>query len=334
MKKQQKSNYKNPISAIWEGIRAVFMKQQKVGSLSDSDRLDGKTVLIDGASSGLGFAVATEIARRGAHIIMACRSGIPGKGEQVKRRTGNRNVEMVYVDYSDIDSIQNFITTVKEKYAPLDIFISNAAMVPRESRKTRQGLEEMFIVNYLAKFITINGLIDNSCFSTNGITSPRIVIVSSESHRHPSAFDWESFGIYKSYGMQKTVEYYGYYKLLLTTFSFELSRRLQANGKGPISVFALCPGPVNSGIAREAPAAFQPMMKLIFAMFFKSPKKAAEPVVYLAVSQDQEGKLYDYLFKMSRKDIDTKAADRENGKKLWKMSEELLTGLSTVQSRS
>lgn len=329
MTENRKGGYKNPASATWEGIRAVFAKQERVGLIGDSERLEGKTVLIDGASSGLGFAVAIHLAARGARVIMACRSGIPTKGEEVKRRTGNQDIEMVHVDYSDTASILTFIKTIKEKYAPLDIVISNAAMVPGQSRKTQQGLEEMFMVNYLSKFMMINGLLKEDCLRKNGNEQPRIIIVASESHRHPDAFDWEAFGVYKSYGMTKTVEYYGYYKLLLTTFAFELSRRLQANGSGPVSVFSLCPGPVNSGIAREAPAIFQPLMKLIFAMFFASPKKAAEPVVYLAVSKDLEGKPFDYLFKMSRKEIDEKASDEENGKKLWKLSEELIQNLKT-----
>jgi NAD(P)-dependent dehydrogenase (short-subunit alcohol dehydrogenase family) len=324
MKTERKGGYKNPFSATMEGIRAVFMKQEKVGSLTDSDRLEGKTVLIDGASSGLGFAVAEQLAARGARVIMACRSGIPGKGEEIKKRTGNKNIEMVHVDYADMVSIRKFIKTVKEKYCPLDIVISNAAMVPSVSRKTPQGLEEMFMVNYLSKFIMINGLLDEGCLRKDGKENARIVFVSSESHRHPPAFDWNAFGVFKSYGMKKTVEYYGYYKLLLTTFAYELSQRLNAKGNPPVSVFSLCPGPVNSGIAREAPALFQPLMKLVFAMFFKSPRKAAEPVLFLAVSKDLEGKPFDYLFKMSRKEIDEKASDRENGKKLWKMSEELI----------
>ena len=124
--------------------------------------------------------------------------------------------------------------------------------------------------------------------------------------------------------MAKTVERYGYYKLLMTTFSQELERRLNPNSKPNYSVFALCPGPVNSNIAREAPTIVQPLMKLVFRMFFSSPEKAAEPVVYMATSKELEGKPKDYLFLMSRKPVDEKAADPENGEKLWSMTEQLI----------
>lgn len=321
------SHYKNPVSATLEGVSAIFKKQQKVGTLTEKDRLDGKTVFVDGASSGLGFAVAVQLAKRGARVIMACRSGIPEKGEEVKKKSGNQNVEMVKVDYSDMESVRNLILTVKTKYAPLDIAVVNAAMVPRQSRKTKQGLEEMFMVNYLSKFMLLNGLLQEKCFRTDGKELPRIVVVSSESHRHPSKFEWESFGVFKDYGMQKTVEFYGYYKLLLTTFIFELSRRIHANGNKPVSVFSLCPGPVNSGIAREAPGIFQPIMKVVFAIFFKAPDKAAEPVMYLVCSKDLEGKPFDYLFRMTRKPIDELAADAANGQKLWDLSEKLIASV-------
>ena len=79
---------------------------------------------------------------------------------------------------------------------------------------------------------------------------------------------------------------YGYYKLLLTTLVNELARRLNDGSETKKSVLSLCPGPVNSNIAREAPVVFKPLLKLVFSIFFKSPRKAAEPVVYLAASKD------------------------------------------------
>jgi NAD(P)-dependent dehydrogenase (short-subunit alcohol dehydrogenase family) len=294
-------------------------------------------VLIDGASSGLGFAVAVEIARRGARVIMACRSGIPDKGEMVRKLSGNSDVHMLPIDFSDIDSIKHLASCIQDIGTPIDIYVCNSAVVPLESRKTKQGLEEMFMVNYFSKFIFINILIEKGCFSLPAPTPgpypirgkgegkglPRIIIVSSESHRNPEAFDWDGFGKYKEYGMKKTVELYGYYKLLLTTFARELSRRLNPEGKTNFSVFSLCPGPINSNIGREAPAFFGPLLKLVFFLFFRSPEKAALPVIYFATSKEVEGKPFDYLFLMNRKEISDLAEDPENGKRLWDISEQL-----------
>jgi len=326
MNNKETGSYDNPVTATLKGITDLFKKQQKAGELKDSDRLEGKTVMITGASSGLGFATAAELAKRGARVIMACRSGIPEKGEEIQHKSGSHMVEMIHVDLSDISSIRNLISELKTRKVKINILICNAAVVPRSSRKTRQGLEEMFMVNYLAKYLMIRWILDEGLLQLNGKDLPRIIIVSSESHRNPKAYDWANFGKYKDYGMNKTVELYGYYKLLLTTFVNELSRRLNNDGVR-ISVFSLCPGPVNSNIARETPRFFQPLLKLIFSLFFRSPSKAAIPLVYLAISKDLEGKALDYLFIFERKNMDKKTQDPENGKRLWELSEVLLDEL-------
>ena len=333
MKENKKGSYDSPVKATLKGILDLFKKQQKVGALSESDRLDGISVLITGASSGLGFATALGLAKRGAYVIMACRSGIPEKGEEIKRESGSDLIEMMHVDLSDMESIKALVDQLKAKGIKLNMIICNAAVVPRVSRKTRQGLEEMFMVNYLAKFLLIRWLLDEGLLETVNKRLPRIIVVSSESHRNPKAFNWDNFGKYKDYGMNKTVELYGYYKLLLTTYINELSRRLNPVDT-KISVFSLCPGPVNSNIAREAPKLFQPLLKLIFSIFFNSPEKAAVPVLYLAISKDLEGKAIDYLFMWERKDMDEKTVDITNGRKLWKSSEQLLKDLGIVFRKS
>lgn len=320
-----KQKYNSPLQATFKGIADLFTKKERVGVLNSTDRLDGRKVLITGASSGLGLAVAKQLAALGAEIIMAVRSGIPQRGEEVKKESGNSNVHMLHVDLSDFDSISQLVQDVKNKYKKIDILICNAAVVVKEARKTKHDLDEMFTVNYLAKFVLVNSLLQNECFNTIGSELPRIIFVSSESHRNPEQFEWNTFGEFAAHNMAKTVERYGYYKLLLTTFSQELERRLNSTGSPSYSVFALCPGPVNSNIAREAPALVQPLMKLVFKLFFNSPAKAAEPVIYLAASKKLEGKNKDYLFLMSRKAVDEKASDIANGKRLWDKTTKLLT---------
>jgi NAD(P)-dependent dehydrogenase (short-subunit alcohol dehydrogenase family) len=323
MNKAGKS-YSNAFTATLTGIIDLFRRQKNVVTLNDEDTVRGKIVLITGASSGLGFEAAVQLARRGAHVLMACRSGIPEKGELVRKLTGNPHVEMFRVDLSDMESIIALTDSLKKSSLKPDILICNAAVVPLKSRKTRQGLEEMFMVNYLAKYMFVRLLLENDLLNTDSNNIPRIIFVTSESHRNPTFFDWEGFGRYRDYTMGKTVELYGYYKLLLATFANELSRRLNTSGKTRYSVFALCPGPINSNIAREAPVVFKPLLKLVFRIFFRSPVKAVRPVVYFACSLEVTGKAIDYLFLMSRKEMDPKATDVQNGEKLWRLSEELL----------
>jgi len=318
-----RKSYNNPFIATYTGIRDLFRKHEKAGILGADDRLDGKRVLITGASSGLGFATAVELARRGAKVVMACRSGIPEKGEEAKRLSGSENIVMEYVDLSDLLSIENLVQQLRQKHFPLDILICNAAVVPKKSRKTAQELEQMFVVNYLAKYVLVNRLIAMDAFNLENGAIPRIIFVSSESHRNPREFNLDGFGTYQNFKIGKVMELYGYYKLMLTTFARQLSRQLNNTGKTEYSVFAFCPGPVNTNIAREAPAMFQPLLKIIFSLFFKSPQKACEPAVYLAASPDMEGVPWDYLFLMGRKEIDPKADDPENGKKLWDVSGEV-----------
>ena len=323
---EQDDKYNSPIRATLTGISNMFKKQDRVGFLDSSDRLEGKKVLITGSSSGLGLATAIELAKLGAEVIMAVRSGIPDRMEEVKSKSGSEKVFIHHVDLSDFDSIHKLVSEIKNQYGQLDIIICNAALVASKSRKAKSGQEQMFSVNYLAKFLFINLLLKNNCLNMEGPDLPRIIFVASESHRNPKDFNWDDFGKYKSHSIGKTVELYSYYKLLLVSLAREFSRRLNAE-KVDVSVFSLCPGPVNSNIAREAPAIFKPLLRLVFGIFFRSPKKASEPLVYLAASKDMEGKDFEYLFLMQRKEIDEKAENPNNGKKLWQLSAELMNSL-------
>ncbi len=320
---EKNKQYNSPVGAIFTGIGDLFKPSGEKLDLNGLPSMDGKRVLITGASSGLGLATAIEMAKRGAEVIMAVRSGMPEKGEEVKRKSGSKKVEMIRVDLSDLEALKGFTREIKERFGTVDIIVCNAAIVAKEGRAVKEGLDEMFVVNYFAKFLLAREFEKKQILNQAGPELPRIIFVASESHRNPSAFEWGKFGSFEPYGIKQSVAMYGYYKLLLLTMANELSRRMNRDGKVQCSVFALCPGPVNSNIAREAPALFQPLLKLVFGIFFRSPKKACEPVIYLAASKALEGTSANYMFLMQQKEMDEKATDPKNGKRLWELSEKL-----------
>jgi len=321
--------FKNPVQATLTGILDIFRKQDLRKKLTDDDTLVGKTCLITGANSGLGFGIVTQFAERGAHVIMACRSGIPEAGEKIMALTGSEKVEMMKLDLADLHSIHAFIYQLKERKISIDVLVANAGIAPPKARKTASGMEEMFLVNYLSKNIYINlllkeGIIKSDFYGTKNSTKeiPRIIYISSDSHRGASAVDYTEFGIYKDYGVKKAMNNYSYYKLVMNTFATELSRRINKN-KVDVSINVICPGPVNSNIIRDAPFLLRAVLKLIFSIFFPSPYKAALPVTYMACSKDFEGRTNEYLHMFIPKRMDEKVYNETEGAKLWKASDDV-----------
>ncbi|MCZ6807475.1 MAG: SDR family NAD(P)-dependent oxidoreductase [Deltaproteobacteria bacterium] len=323
----------NPFTAVLSGLLDQRSKEARVTPIPPHVRLDGRTCLVTGANSGLGKGIAIRLAKRGAHVIMACRSGIPEAGEDVKRESGSDKVEMIQVDLSDFESIDRFCDELRNRNVTLDATVFNAGVVPVTSRKNKHGLELMFAVNYLAKFVVLNrllrdGVISNAVYGNNSRADdpPRVIFVSSETHRSSIPIDFDHFGEPIEYGISDGVKHYGLSKLHLTTYFQELSRRLnpQGNANPDVCVHALCPGAVNSNMAREAPTWMKPILKPVMALFFQSPEKASIPVDYLVVSEEMGTKTGAYMHMMRVKESSEASMDPDKGALLWSKTEELL----------
>jgi NAD(P)-dependent dehydrogenase (short-subunit alcohol dehydrogenase family) len=321
--------FDNPIVAALAGFLDLFRKQGLSDRLKDSDRIDGKTCLITGANSGLGFALAVDLAKRGGHVIMACRRQIPEAGEKVKVLSGSDNVEMMYLDLSKIDTIHDFCNTLKANDRIIDICILNAGVALPKSRKTDSGLEELFLVNYLSNVILTGRLLKDGTIPNNTLAKnkpkneSRILFISSDSHRGSSYVDYDEFWKYLEYGVSKGMEYYSYYKLVANTYFTELSRRLNSNNSIDVPVHVICPGPVNTNIVKEAPWLLRKMLRGIFFVIFKSPESAAKAVVYMSISDDYAGVTNEYLHMFNKKKMDSKIYEEDEGVKLWKETHKL-----------
>ena len=308
---------------------AIDGRLSKRGSLDpvpESLRIDGKVCLITGANSGLGKAVAVDLARRGGTVLMACRGGHPEAGEDVKRRSGSGDVEMLRVDLSDLDSVHELCDALKRRGRRIDVAVCNAGLMPRTARRSPQGHELMFAVHFLANRLLIRRLLDDGLIQPceSDAATPRIVIVASEAHRSAGPINFENFGAFTDYGVKDGLQYYAYSKLHLCTLARELDRRLNSNGKVRVAVHSLCPGPVATNIAREAPVFLKPLLKPLMRLLFLSPARAARPVIYLCCSKEMGRRSGAYLHVMREKPMSSLALDEEAGAMLWQASAELL----------
>ena len=324
--RRRSGKYSGITQAVSAAVIDRLSQKQTIDPVPGSVRIDGKVCLVTGSNTGLGKAVAIDLARRGGHVLMACRSGHPGAGEDVRRVSGSDNVDMLQVDLADLDSVHRLCDRLKRWGRRLDIIVLNAGLMPRSARRSPQGYELMFAVHFLANRVLIDRFLADGLIrpSIRPEQRPRIVVVASEAHRSAEAIDFEEFGAFTEYGLRDGLKYYAASKLRLCTYAHELSRRLNPGGEIRVAVNSLCPGPVNSGIAREAPVFLKPVLYPVMNLLFASPDKAAKPVIYLCCAEEMGRRSGVYLHLMREKPASPLARDEVAGARLWQISASLL----------
>lgn len=324
--------HKSVFAATLTAVIDTFGDHEQLAPLRHDVRLDGKTALVTGANSGLGKAVAIDLARRGARVLLACRGGIPEAGVEIARASGSDRVEMLRVDLSDMESVVALSDTLAARGETLDIVVCNAGLMPSKAQKTTQGFEVMFAVHYAANHVLVrrllmSGVIPNDVYASNGRVGtaiPRIVFVSSESHRSSDGVDFDHFGAFVDYGISDGIARYGDSKLVLCTLASALDGRLRVDGRPSVAVHSLCPGPVDSGITRNAPPFLASLIAPVMHAFFPAPEVAAEAVVYLAGAPEISGDSGMYLHRLRRVAAAARATDPTNTQRLWREGEALL----------
>ncbi|XP_031603285.1 retinol dehydrogenase 13-like isoform X2 [Oreochromis aureus] len=163
------------------GVGLFGLKKWIAGGVCHSKaRLDGKTVLITGANTGIGKETAVDMARRGARVILACRDMEKANkaAEEVKKRSGNDSVIVRKLDLASLQSIRQLAKDVLASEERLDVLINNAGIMSCPKWKTEDGFEMQFGVNHLGHFLLTNCLLDLLKKSSPS----RIVNVSSLAH--------------------------------------------------------------------------------------------------------------------------------------------------------
>lgn len=278
--------------------------------------LHGKTVLITGANSGIGFYAAQALADAGAEVILACRD--PQKGAAAAARIGGQSrVELL--DLADFDSIRAFAAKIKAQAGRLDILLNNAGvMAPPSRQTTKQGFELQFGVNFLGHFLLTDLLLDLLLHTPHS----RVIQVSSVAHRQ-GKMNWDDLQSQHKY---RAWTAYRQSKLAMLIFAEELARRASQNGWNILSL-AAHPGIAATALVANGPGrrSLISFLQTVAAPFIQQPADAgAWPLILAATApQARPGDYYGPQGPLECRGrpglgkIEPQALDPQAGQRLW-----------------
>jgi NAD(P)-dependent dehydrogenase (short-subunit alcohol dehydrogenase family) len=287
--------------------------------------MHGKTVLITGASNGIGLATARALATAGADLVLLCRDARRGAAarEEIVRASESGSVpDLVLADLESQMQIRGAAEDILFRYDHLDVLINNAGNVFAKRELTEDGIERTFALNHLAPFLLTNLLLDLVKAAPQG----RIVNVSSEIHA--GKLDWDNLQSEKHHQFFKA---YQATKTESILFTNELARRLAGT---PVTVTAVSPGPSRTGFGKDLSGAWAWFPKVMKAMpMFHSAEKGSHVVVYAASEPTLRGVTGEFF--MNNKPRKSKPITRspEAAARLWQLSEQLAQ-LSTTTGGS
>ncbi|XP_059013905.1 dehydrogenase/reductase SDR family member on chromosome X isoform X1 [Mustela lutreola] len=285
-----------------------------------------RVAVVTGGTDGIGYATARHLARLGMRVIIAGNN--TGKAQeavrQIQEETLNDKVEFLYCDLASLKSIRQFVQTFKKKKIPLHVLVNNAGVMMVPQRRTRDGFEEHFGLNYLGHFLLTNLLLDTMKESGSPGCCARVLTVSSATH-YIAELDMEDLQGSRSYSPHGA---YAQSKLALVLFTYHLQRLLAAQGS-PVTANVVDPGVVNTDLYRHVFWGMRLIKKLFSWWFFKTPDEGAWTSVYAAVTPDLEGIGGRYLYNEKETKSLAVTYDLDLQRELWARSCQM-TGITDV----
>jgi len=278
--------------------------------------LNNKTIVISGATNGIGKAAAIELSKENPKLLFTYRNQNLADEllTEIKDISPNTQIHSVYCDFSDQDSIKKCTNEINDLCANIDVLINNAGVVNTSYHETGEGIENTFAVNHLGYFLFTNLLLQK----LKGDDETRIVSVSSAAHSFVKEIQWEDINFKNNFG--HGLRSYGQSKLANLLFTRYLAIKLSTDN---ISVNAIHPGGVNTSLGSQNKAWYSKPLRLMLRPFFRSPLKGAESIIYLATKQD-DGVTGEYFVDSKIAKSSTYSKNLEEAHKLWDLSEKLV----------
>ena len=275
----------------------------------------GKTALVTGASSGLGFEVSAKLASLGAELVLVARDR--RRGEEavatIKKRSGSNAVSLMLCDFASLTQIRRLAGDVVASRSKLHILVNNAGSVNAKREVTEDGIERTLAVNHLAPFLLTNLLLE---LLKRSAPARVVTLASIAQARGDMPFDDLQF----ERGGYAIMRAYARSKLANVLFTRELARRLAGAG---VTANCLHPGAVATNIWSHAPWYVRPLLAMA-KLFMISPEQGADAIVYLATSPDVEGLTGDYYERTRRVAPSQIAQDDLAATRLWERSAALV----------
>lgn len=275
--------------------------------------MKGKTVLITGANSGIGFATATALAGMGARILLVCRDARRGADAQAAVADVATEIapKLLLADLSSLHDVRALADEVRRNFPRIDVLINNAAGMFSERGLTIDGIERTFAVNHLAPFLLTNLLVD----LLRASSPARIINVAAESPL--GKLDFGNLQGEKRYGFLSA---YFRSKLANVIFSKELARRLEGSG---VAANSMSPGPTRTRFGDNM-TGLPALFPLIMKRMFPGPEAGARTLIYLASSPEVEGVSGRFYFRQRARQTKPVTLDREVAARLWQISADLV----------
>jgi NAD(P)-dependent dehydrogenase (short-subunit alcohol dehydrogenase family) len=285
----------------------------------------GRTAIVTGANSGLGLATARELARHGAHVVLACRDRAKGAQAQlaVEASAPGAEVELASLDLGELASVEEFAEGFRASHPQgLDLLVNNAGVMAPRRRETADGFELQLGTNHLGHFALTGRLIGEMA----GRDDARIVTLSSNAHKM-GRIDLEDLQSERHYRRWSA---YGQSKLANLSFALELDRRLRAAGSS-IKSLAAHPGYAATNLQTAAPPLLDSIvMRFTNLVMAQSAEMGALPTLYAATEPGLEGGSYigpdgigEFRGHPHVSSPSRTARDEQLATRLWKASEEL-----------
>lgn len=278
--------------------------------------MEGKIVLITGATSGIGLAAALELSKMGAHVIVHGRNRerCSAALDWICAKGGGVEVESIPADLSVQSEVRELAREVSARYPHLDVLINNAGAVYLMRKLSSDGIEMTFATNHLAPFLLTHLLLP----ALKAGSSARIVNVASHAH-YGNPLDFNNLELSRGYF---PLTAYNRSKSANVLFTYALARRLEGT---TIAANAMHPGFVATGMGGNNGILIRPLARLVMSLGI-TPEEGARTVVYLACSPEVEGLSGRYYYLNKPVHSDRRTYDIIAQEKLWEISE-TMTGL-------